>query len=112
MNDMQNIENNDMITMNRIAFERMQAKDERNDQWRNIVIVILAVLLAITIALHFISDALWRKAWSEFDYVFEDTVEVEAQQDGSGVNIVGGGDIDYGTDSNDYTQETSNENAP
>lgn len=27
------MENNDNITMSRIAFERMQAKDERNDKW-------------------------------------------------------------------------------
>lgn len=26
--------NNDNIVMSRIAFERMQAKDERNDRWR------------------------------------------------------------------------------
>lgn len=26
--------NNDNIIMSRIAFERMQAKDERNDKWR------------------------------------------------------------------------------
>ena len=98
--------------MNRIAFERMQAKDEKNDLWRNVVILVEAVLLAITIALHFISEAQWRKAWSEFDYVLEDTVEVEAQQDGEGVNIVGAGDITYGTDSNSNTQETRIENAP
>ena len=30
--------NNDNIVMSRIAFERMQAKDERNDRWRNIII--------------------------------------------------------------------------
>lgn len=28
------MENNDNIIMSRIAFERMQAKDERNDRWR------------------------------------------------------------------------------
>lgn len=29
-------EENDKITMSRIAFERMQAKDERNDRWDGI----------------------------------------------------------------------------
>ena len=37
------MENNDNITMSRIAFERMQAKDERNDRWRNIIIVLLII---------------------------------------------------------------------
>lgn len=27
------MENNDNIVMSRIAFERMQSKDERNDKW-------------------------------------------------------------------------------
>lgn len=98
-----NEQDNDNLIIPRIAFERMQAKDEHNDKWRNIIIIIMAILLAITIALHFISDAKWREAWSAYEYVEE--YEIEAQQDGEGINIVGGGDIDYGTNSNN-TQET------
>lgn len=96
-------ENNDNLIIPRIAFERMQAKDERNDFWRNIIIIVMAILLAVVIALHFISDAKWREAWGAYDYIEE--YEIEAQQDGEGINIVGGGDIDYGTNSNN-TQET------
>lgn len=35
------MDENDNIIMSRIAFERMQAKDEKNDRWRNIIIIIL-----------------------------------------------------------------------
>jgi len=45
------MENNDNIVMSRIAFERMQSKDERNDRWRNLTIIILIVLLVLTNAM-------------------------------------------------------------
>lgn len=96
--------NNDNLIIPRIAFERMQAKEERNDLWKNIIIIIMAILLAVVIALHFISDAKWREAWSAYDYVEE--YEIEAQQDGEGINIVGGGDIEYEPNSNS-SQETN-----
>lgn len=87
---------NDNIIMSRIAFERMQAKDEKNDRWRNIIIVLLIVLLVVT-------NAMWLIAWNQYDYI--DDTTIEAEQDGSGINIVGGGDIKYGTESNN-TQDT------
>lgn len=49
------MENNDNIIMSRYAFERMQAKDERNDRWRNVIIVLLIVLLVL-------SNGLWLKS--------------------------------------------------
>lgn len=91
-------ENNDNIIMSRIAFERMQAKDERNDMWRNRIIVFLIIILVLT-------NGLWLYFWNQYDYVSEEYTEVEASQDGSGINLVSGGDIDYGADSNN-TQET------
>lgn len=94
---------NDMITMSKYAFERMQAKDERNDRFRNITIIILIVLLVA-------SNLAWLWAWNQYDYVSED-YSIEAEQDGEGINLVSGGDIDYGTDSNN-TQETDIENTP
>ena len=97
------MENNDNIVMSRIAFERIQAKEERNDHFKNMTIIIMAILLAISLILLALNEYHWRKIWSEYDYV--DEYSIEAQQDGEGINIVGGGDIDYGTDSND-TQET------
>ena len=92
------MENNDNIIMSRLAFERMQAKDERNDRWRNIIIVLLIVLLVIT-------NAMWIWAWNQYDYVADD-YSIKADQDGEGINIVGGGDIAYGTEGND-TQENN-----
>ena len=90
------MENHDNIVMSRIAFERMQAKDERKDRWRNIIIVLLIVLLVAT-------NAMWLWAWNQYDYVDEYTIE--AEQDGEGINIVGGGDVGYGADSKDNETE-------
>ena len=80
----------DNIVMSRIAFERMQAKDERNDKWRNIIIIILIVLLAAT-------NGAWLYAWNQYDYSSsESKVEVKADGD-SNANYVGGnGDITNG----------------
>lgn len=82
------MENNDNIVMSRIAFERMQAKDERNDKWRNIIIILLIVLLVAT-------NAMWLWAWNQYDYI-DDYTSVEAD-DGSNANYIGhNGDINNG----------------
>lgn len=39
-------------------------------------------------------------AWLIYESQYED-FSITAEQDGEGVNIVGGGDIDYGTKGND-----------
>ena len=92
------MENNDNIIMSRYAFERMQSKDERNDRWRNIIIVLLIILLVVT-------NAMWLVAWNQYDYV-EDYTSVDG---GNGVaNYIGeDGDIHYGTDNS----QTQNENS-
>lgn len=83
------MENNDNIVMSRIAFERMQAKDERNDKWRNIIIVILIILLVAT-------NGMWLWAWNQYEYVDAYSVEMKAD-DGSNANYIGGdGDITNG----------------
>ena len=93
------MENNDNIIMSRIAFERMQSKDEKNDHWRNIIILTLIILLVVT-------NAMWLVAWNQNDYVdTDDSYSIEAQQDGEGINIVGGGDIDYGANSIDNNSQ-------
>ena len=87
---------NDTITMSRIAFERMQAKDEKNGRWRNIIIVMLIILLVVT-------NAMWLVAWNQYDYV-DDYTSIEAD-DGSNANYIGhNGDINNG--SSDNTQNT------
>jgi len=54
-----------------------------------IMCILLIVLLVST-------NALW--IWYESQFVYE-TTTIEAEQDGEGVNIVGTGDINYGTES-------------
>ena len=92
------MENNDKIIMSKIAFERMQAKEEKENKWKNIIIVLLISLLVL-------SNGMWLYAWLQYDYTDEVT-EIHASQDGNGVNIAGGGDINYGTGSNDQAQGT------
>lgn len=91
--------NDEMITMSRYAFEKMQSKDERNDHWRNVTIIILIILLVVT-------NAMWLVAWNQYDYV--DDYSISAEQDGSGINIVGGGDIEYEPDSNSTEAQEQN----
>lgn len=83
------MENNDNIVMSRIAFERMQSKDERNDKWRNIIIVLLIILLIAT-------NGMWLWAWNQYEYVDGYSVEMNAD-DGSDANYIGGnGEINNG----------------
>jgi len=82
------MENNDNIIMSRIAFERMQAKDERNDRWRNITIVLLIILLVVT-------NAMWLVAWNQYDYI-DDYTQVDSGE--GNINFIGDdGDINNGT---------------
>jgi len=49
---------------------------------------------------------MWLIAWNQYDYV--DDYEIEASQDGEGVNIVGGGNIEYGAES--YSSQEAEQN--
>lgn len=85
------MENNDNIIMSRIAFERMQSKDERNDKWRNLTIIILIVLLVLT-------NAMWLWAWNQYDYVDEySEIEMDTGEGGDNNYIGNNGDINNGT---------------
>ena len=95
------MENNDNIIMSRIAFERMQAKEETDNKWKNILILVLIVLLAL-------SNALWLLYESQFETV-TDEYSIEAEQDGDGVNIVSGGNVGYGTEGE--STQTNNDKA-
>ena len=57
--------------------------------------IVILVLIFLLVG----SNCAWLWYESQFQVV-EETV-IEAEQDGSGINIVGGGDIDYGTESQD-----------
>ena len=74
------MENNDNIVMSRIAFERMQAKDEHNDIWRNIIIILLILLLVA-------SNIAWLIAWNQYDYYSEE-ITVDSD-DGGNANYIG-----------------------
>ena len=74
-----------------MAFESSQARIERVNFKLWIVILVLIVTLIGTN----VGWLIWENQWQ---YVQTDTT-IEATQDGSGTNIVGGGDISYGTES-------------
>lgn len=95
------MENNDMISISRLAFERMQAKDERNDHWRNITIIVLIILLVVT-------NAMWLVALNQYDYVEADDYSVDLDSgDGGNANYIGNdGDINNGiSESNEAENE-------
>ena len=71
-------------TWNMLKYQSAQACKERFRQW--VLIAILIILLAVC-------NLAWLYAWTQYDYV-----DLDATQDGTGVNIVGAGDIDYGAE--------------
>lgn len=90
--------NNEQIIMSRIAFERMQSKDERNDKWRNIIIILLIILLVLT-------NGMWLWHESQYDYI-DDYTEVDPGE--GNINYIGhNGDINDGTDSTQKTEQNS-----
>lgn len=60
----------------------------------------LFILLIIMIVAFVLSNAYWIYRESQFQ-VIEEKTEIEAKQDGSAINIIGGGDVNYGADSKD-----------
>lgn len=72
-----------------IVHESAMARSERNVKRLWITILVLIAMLVGT-----------NGAWIWFESQFEDiATTIEAEQDGSGVNIVSGGDLDYGAES-------------
>ena len=85
---------NDMAVMPIAQHEKDQSRLMGIIKWLIAVIVILIVLLVG-------SNVGWLVYESSFETVETNETIIEAEQDGSGVNIVGGGDVDYGTESED-----------
>ena len=79
---------NDKISFT--VFEAACSRLERTIKRLWILLIILVVLLVG-------SNALWVIYESQFEY-YEET-SIEAEQDGDGINIIGGGDVNYGTES-------------
>ena len=79
-----------------IAYESTMARMERANK-RNFIIIIILIFALIA------TNAGWIIYESQFETV-ETTTQIEAEQSGADVNIVGGGDIHYGTESQNYDQ--------
>ena len=74
-----------------IVHESSMARMERQTKRLWVAVLLLIVLMVCTNA-----------AWLYYERQFSDIVTtIEAEQDGSGVNIVSGGDLDYGAESED-----------
>lgn len=74
-----------------IAYESTMARMERANK-RNFIIIIILILALIA------TNAGWIIYESQFETV-ETSTQIEAEQNGADVNIVGGGDINYGAES-------------
>ena len=74
-----------------IVHESSMARMERHIKRLWITVLVLIVILVAT-----------NGAWILYESQFSDIeTTIEAEQDGSGVNIVSGGDLDYGAESKD-----------
>ena len=83
------MENTDNILY--ITYESAMARMERANK-RNFIIIIILILALIA------TNAGWIIYESQFETV-ETSTQIEAEQNGAEVNIVGGGDINYGAES-------------
>ena len=71
-----------------IVFEGEMARSERivKRLWIMCLIMFLALLIS-------------NATWLVYENSFEDRVTIEAEQDGSGTNIISGRDLSYGSES-------------
>ena len=72
-----------------IVYEAEMTRSERNFKRLWVVVIILISLLVAT-------NLCWLAYESQFETV--ESTEINAEQDGSGVNIVGAGDVDCGAE--------------
>ena len=72
-----------------LMHESDMARAERSNRRLWILCIILIFLCLIT-------NGLWTLYETRYDNY---ETSIEAQQDGDGINIIGGGDIDYGAES-------------
>lgn len=85
-------ENISKVTMSSADWQKNEQRHECREKRLVWVIVLLIVLLVG-------SNVGWLIYESQFETVETNETIVEATQDGEGVNIVGGGDVNYGTES-------------
>lgn len=81
-----------------IVFEGEVARLERI--LKKVILLLIATLLIL-----FTSNMAWLYTWNQYDYS-EEVQTIEADQDGKGVNIIGGQDVNYGTKGHDNKTES------
>lgn len=77
-----------------VVHESSMARAERQSK-RLVAVIILLIVLLVG------SNIGWLVYENSFETVETNETIIEAEQDGSGINIIGGGDVDYGTESKD-----------
>lgn len=94
-------ENMSKVTMSSADWQRNEQRHENREKRLVWVIVLLICLFAG-------SNIGWLIYESQFETMETNETIIEAEQDGSGINIVGGGDVDYGTESKDNQKNNEN----
>lgn len=83
-----------------IAFESELARLERIIKRLSVIVFSLLIVL-------FATNLAWLYVWNQYDYETVEAQEIQAEQDGKGVNIIGGQDVNYGANGkNNKTQNT------
>ena len=96
------------IEMSYYAFEKMQSKDERNDFFRNLILILETIVLLVCLILWHLDNKHWQELWSQYDYVDDYSIELDSGEGGDANYIGNNGEINYGED-NSTTQEVENE---
>jgi hypothetical protein len=78
---------NDLINIPYIAHESEVARQERTI--KRLWILSIVIFLAFVIS---------NAGWIVYESSFEDRVTIEAEQEGSGTNIISGRDLSYGSE--------------
>ena len=82
-----------------VSFVAMEAINERTERREKRFFAVILVLISLLV--------LTNLGWLVYEFSMEtveettqtETVTIDAQQDGGGTNIVGGGDVTYGAES-------------
>lgn len=91
----------EIITIPLVALQDAMYAAERHN--KRLIAVIILLIIALVL-----SNGFWIYEWNQYDYVADD-YSIDAEQDGD-FNIVGAGDIEYGTSNGKSTQTQNFEN--
>lgn len=102
------MEREDMISVPYIVHESVQVRLER-------IIKRLVIALVLVILLMFASNALWLRAWMQYDYQGEDTTTttitrtIDVNGQSGTANYIGGSGVINGSDSGYYDSDNAEE---